>query len=462
MKLIKSKKANINYLAKVVNINTFTPHPNPEVTKLKCAHVDGFNIIVGIDEKPGIYIYFPTSSQINDKLLSYANLYRHTDKNSNPEKSGFFEDNGRVKAIKLKGLVSEGFLLPYDILSNFIVSSTNKELDQIYDGIEFDSVEDNGKEFWICKKYIIKQTQQHGASVKAKQPKGISKIVENQFRFHYETCQYKRNPYFIKPDDYIHISSKIHGTSHISANVICQFRRSWFKRFLINIYNLFTRDDVDANVYQQYDNLYASRTVVKNAYPNQDTGGYYKCNVWGEADKILRPVLQKGMTIYAEIVGFLPDGNYIQKNYDYGCIRPESNETYTHEKHFKVRVYRITLTNIDGQVHEFSPREVQIWCNNNGLVPVTELYYGKAKDLYKDIDPNAPNWNEQFIDRLANDKNFYMELNSPDCVNKVPHEGIVLKVDNMIPAAVKLKSFAFLNGEQAELDKGVENIEDNA
>ena len=37
-----------------------------------------------------------------------------------------------------------------------------------------------------------------------------------------------------------------------------------------------------------------------------------------------------------------------------------------------------------------------------------------------------------FIDKLANDKAFYMEEYSPDCINKVPHEGIVLKKDDMM------------------------------
>lgn len=36
MELVKSKNANINYLAKIVDIQTFTPHPDPETTKLKC------------------------------------------------------------------------------------------------------------------------------------------------------------------------------------------------------------------------------------------------------------------------------------------------------------------------------------------------------------------------------------------------------------------------------------------
>ena len=123
-------------------------------------------------------------------------------------------------------------------------------------------------------------------------------------------------------------------------------------------------------------------------------------------------------------------------------------------------MYRITITNADGKVFELSPKEVQYWCKNNGLEPVIELYYGKASNLYPEIK-DSKNWNDTFIDKLADDKNFYMELDSPDCKNKVPHEGIVIKVDNMTPNAVKLKSFRFLGKESEEIDKGIANIEDN-
>ena len=74
MKLIKSKNANINYLAKVIKINNFKSHSDPEVTKLKCCTVDGFNIICGIDSEPGLYIYFPTACQLNPDFVRYANL----------------------------------------------------------------------------------------------------------------------------------------------------------------------------------------------------------------------------------------------------------------------------------------------------------------------------------------------------------------------------------------------------
>ena len=99
MKLIKSKNCNINYLAKVVDIKVFRKHSNPEVTKLKCCTIDGFNIITSIDAEPGLYIYFPTACCINPDFLSYNNLFRKSDKNSNPNKTGLFEDNGKVKAV---------------------------------------------------------------------------------------------------------------------------------------------------------------------------------------------------------------------------------------------------------------------------------------------------------------------------------------------------------------------------
>ena len=64
--------------------------------------------------------------------------------------------------------------------------------------------------------------------------------------------------------------------------------------------------------------------------------------------------------------------------------------------------------------------------------------------MYPDLDP-ANHWSENFIDRLANDKQFYMELDSPHCHNKVPHEGVVIKIDDGITRAFKLKCFRFLS-----------------
>ena len=472
MRLIISKNANINYLAKIVDVSKFHPHPDPEVTKLKCTYVDGYNIIIGIDSEPGKYVYFPTSSTINPQFLSFANLYRHAERNSNQEQTGMFEDNGRVKAIKLRGCISEGFLLPFNIFSNWILDSTNIDIGDIENNTEFDTVEHNGKSFWVCKKYIVERTfntnSQKRYDQKQRKLKRFDRIIDNQFRFHYDTVLIRKEPNAIHPDDIIHISYKIHGTSGISAYVLTKKPITFIKRFgnLLSGRGFKPYDEV-------YDYIYSSRSVIKNQYYNQNVGlGYYNCDVWGEADKYIRPYLKKGMTMYYEIVGFLPNGRYIQKNYDYGCVPPKENEPYTPEKHFKVRIYRITLTNVDGEVHEFSPREVQIWCNTHGLIPVEECYYGRAVDLYPDLvqivngDYENPlideDWNTRFIETLANDEDFYMEQKSPHCVNKVAHEGLVIKIDNMKSAAFKLKCFAFLDKEGRDADAGIENIEDNA
>ena len=451
MKLIKSTKANINYLAKVVDINNFLPHPNAE--RMKIAQVGGYKVCVGIDEPTGRYVYFPVNSEINPNLLSYCNLYRHTEKNTNTEKAGFFNDNGRVTAIKLRGFPSEGFLLPFEQLENFIADTLNLKLSDIENNTDFDIAVEGNKEFWICKKYIVVHQTAQGQPNSNKRQKKVArfnKVIDTQFHYHYDTVRVQNDKWAIAPDDIISVTEKVHGTSGISAYVLCKEKPS-----LINkIKGWFGNTNI------KYDYLYSSRSVIKNATETTNPGGYYSCDIWAEADKIIRPHLQKGMTIYYEIVGFLPTGKYIQKNYDYGCIPPEAGEPFTHEKHFKVRVYRITMINVDGYIHEFSAKEVQEWCKANDLIPVTEYYYGYAKDLYN--IPVDDNWTDAFWDTMANDKNFYMERNSPSCSNKVPHEGLVIKKEDMRSRAWKLKCFAFLNGEQKELDAGEENIEDNA
>ena len=465
MKLQVSKNANVNYLSKVVDIQDFVKHPDPKVERIKCAVVDGFIITVGIDSKPGLYVYFPVLSQINPNLLQYLNLYRNKTLNKDPEKTGYFEDKGIVKAINLRGVKSEGFLMPIVDLQNFIVDSVNAELKDIIPNTEFDEVEHNGKTFWISKKYVAPVQRTPGApgsSKEKKKHKGLDKIIDEQFRFHYDTTLIKKCPHVIKPDDIIHISSKWHGTSGISAYVLCHKVLSWKEKIA---------KWLTGNSFDVYDYVYSSRTVIKNRFYNEKvTDGYYGCDIWKYADDYIKPFLIKGMTIYYEIVGYLPNGGWIQKNYDYGCEPPtsvtdpttgESVVQYRQGKNFKVLVYRITLTNVDGQVHEFSAKEVQTWCKQRNILCAIEYYYGYAFGLYPELEIDE-HWSENFLQMLANDKSFNMEQDSPECNNKVPHEGLVIKIENMKSEAFKLKCFKFLGIEQDAALAGETNIEDNA
>ena len=451
MKLIKSKNCNVNYLAKVVDIKVFRKHSNPEVTKLKCCTIDGFNIITSIDAEPGLYIYFPTACCINPDFLSYNNLFRKSEKNNDPHKTGLFEDNGRVKAVKLKGELSEGFIVPAVEFTNWLISITNRDIELI-DGTEFDTVEHEGKTFWVNKKFVVKRTQgtpRGGSKKTRKVKKELDKVIPSQFRFHYDTVIIKKCPNVIQPEDLISITEKIHGTSHISAYVMCHKELTWKEKLA---------KWLTGNIFDIYDYLYASKNVIKNQYYNPNvTPGFYGCDTWKYADDYLRPYLQKGMTIYAEIVGYNPTGTYIQKGYDYGCVPPTKG--YKPELNFKVRPYRITLTNVNGNVHEFSAREVQQWCKANFLTPVYQYYYGYAKDLYPQIDPNDEYYGQKFMENLANEEKFFMEQKDPTCRNNVYAEGIVIRKENMKSEAFKLKCFAFT---KTEIVNDEENIEDNA
>lgn len=356
------------------------------------------------------YIYFPTACCINPDFLSYNNLFRKSEKNNDPHKTGLFEDNGKVKAVKLRGELSEGFIVPAVEFTNWLISITNRDIELI-DGTEFDTVEHEGKTFWVNKKFIVKGSQgtPGGGSKKTRKvKKELDKVIPSQFRYHYETVIIKKCPNVIQPEDLISITEKIHGTSHISAYVMCHKELTWKEKLA---------KWLTGNNFDIYDHLYASKNVIKNQYYNPNvTPGFY------------------------------------------GCEQPNAiidNLIYKPEKHFKVRPYRITLTNVDGEVHEFSAREVQQYCKSVGLTPVTEYYYGYAKDLYPELDSKDRDWAKRFLDKLSNDKRFYMECKSPSCVNKVPHEGIVIKKEDMIGHAWKLKCFKFVDKAQSdpEMDK---------
>ena len=448
MKLIKSKNCDVNYLAQVVNITSFQRHPDPEVKKLKIAQVNGYKVVVGIDSKPGWYVYFPTLSQINKDFLSFNNLFKNKELNSNIEKSGSFEDNCKVSAIKLRGQVSEGFLIEFELFNNWLLNYIHKGIDNP-SFVEFDSVKDGNDEFQIVKKYVKRESNIHNS--KGEKQEGIDKVILSQFRHHYDTVILKKCPNVIGPNDLLSITQKINGVSGVSAFVMCNKEKTW-KDKIIDFINdkILKLKPID---YVDYDYLFSSKSKVLNRYSQVEP----EKSVWYYAHEFIKPYLIPGMTIYYEVVGFMPSGKCIQKGYDYDCVSPTKD--YKPELNFKVRPYRITLTNVNGDVHEFSAREVQQWCKANFLTPVYQYYYGYAKDLYPQIDPNDEYYGQKFMENLADEEKFFMEQKDPTCRNNVYAEGVVIRKENMKSEAFKLKCFAFT---KTEIVNDEENIEDNA
>jgi hypothetical protein len=290
----------------------------------------------------------------------------------------------------------------------------------------------------MCKKYkiAIKGANLNG-NQKGKKPK-ISRLIDGQVRLHVDTEQLKKNVNKINQDDNITITYKLHGTSGWVSNVLVKRKLSLFERILIKL---------GVNIDQsEYDYVYGSRKVVKNSNMREERGNFYDCDIWAEVKDELKDSLPKGYTIYYEIVGFTKSGGAIQKLYDYGCKQGEK----------KVFVYRITVTNKDGQSIDLSSDQIIEFCSRYGLNFVPVLFKGKASDFVgHDIDDYV--WRAALIKEIVDkhtDKDCFM------CVNKTPEEGIVLRKEKMFEfEAYKLKSFRFFQYETEMLDKGEVDIE---
>ena len=426
------KPKNSNYSALVVKIQTTYPLEGCDF--VQAASILGNQVIVDKSVKEGdMGLFFPVECKLSKEYLSNNNLYRKPELNLNPEKKGYFEENGRIRCVKFRGHKSEGLFMPM----NSIDFTKHKE--SLVVGDSFDELNGIG----ICEKYVVVQSGGYMTTNATKNSKiKESKIIEGQFRFHEDTEQLYRNIHKIQPNDLISITYKVHGTSGISSYVLCKKSLKWYEKVLkklgVNVVDTY------------YDYIYSSRKVIKNPELNPNANHFYDVDIWGLAHKKLEPFLTPGLTLYYEIAGYLPNGGYIQKGYDYGCD----------EKEFKIFVYRITYTSPIGNVFEFSAKQVQEWCKSKGLLPVFERYYGEAIDF---VDYNLHNEDKSMefsFDLLNAIKLKYTEHDCFMCSGNVPAEGCVVRIDNKLEfEAYKVKSARFYEMETALLDKGVSDIE---
>ncbi len=411
-------------------------------------NIFGNLVIIGKNTKVGdLGIYFPPETELSKEFLSNNNLYRHPELNIDKEKKGYFEDSGRIRTVKFQGYKSMGFFIPLESL-NFTNHTENLKIGDSFDEIN------NIK---ICQKYIVFQ-RNAGQQTNKNRKKQIYRIVDKQWNFMQDISQLGKNLEKIKESSTISITYKLHGTSLVSSKILVKKQLSIFEKALkyigVNI------------ISSEYDNIWSSRQVIKNPYflDSKEINHFYGIDIWGLANTKLKDTIPNGVSIYAEIVGYLPSNAGIQsmngKVYDYGCD-PGTFEIY---------IYRITYTNVDGKVFEFSAKQVQNWAKENGLKAVPELYYGTVWGLFKKLYIKhenelaiecctLPSWNEDLFLELL--KKEYLEKDCFMCKSKLPAEGIVLRIEKNDFESYKLKSWAFLAGETKELDKGIVDIESN-
>ena len=411
---------------------------------------------------------------------------------------GFFNKYGRVKLIELRGCPSYGVIFKKETLEKWNKKITSENLE------DYLTVDENGYEHpfmfdtvgnkLFAEAYVppIPEVRNSGSSKDKKRNKRLKKfkrIIPGEYSFHYETQPIQKNMWKLSPDATVCVSVKCHGTSSNIGDVLVRIPRDltsvdlWHNREIKKkirhiekqrVRNPYTALSKKAHEIQRLTNrliqsydigygpVYGSRTVIKNdSYVKANSnGGYYGQDIWTEYGERLVKYLDKGMTLYAEICGYLTGSSkMIQKNYDYGC---EIGKNF-------LMPYRISYKLPDGTKDEWDVMQVYGWTLNllkehpelsEYVHPINILYHGTLKDLYPDLDVNE-HWHANVLERMINDKeHFGMELDEPLCKNKVPREGICIRIDgDKIAECFKLKTFAFLNKEQADIDAGNVDME---
>ena len=392
------------------------------------------------------------------KKIEFDELKKEIEENTSFIRShvGFFNKTGRVRAIRLGGVQSMGYLFSLDELTKYNINVRDINLEELV-GEDFDTIEDT----LFIKAYVPFVPAQKIRTKTEKRSKTIEKfdrMVKGEFKFHYDTQMFARCINLFTPSDKVVISNKLHGTSficgkiHVKTPIKLPFHK-WIWNKFVDLTGLFKTHRITDYVVD-YGNVTSSRTVIKNQYINKNvTGGYYGVDIWSEYGDLIYPFLDEGMTVYGEICGYITNSQkMIQKGYDYGC---DEGENF-------LMIYRITTTNEDGSKKEWNVQDVYDWTKKlitehteleKRIQPITIFYHGTLQDLYPNLSLTE-HWHENILEAMRNDKkHFGMEKKEPLCKNSVWREGIVIrKDDDDLVEAFKLKCMHFLNAEATLMD----------
>src|ERR1035441_3638071 len=163
----------MNNTAVITRITNLRKHTNAD--KLQIGSVLGNPVIVGLDiEENTLGVYFDCNVALSPEYLSNNNLYHTSLLNKDKDKSGFFQENGRVKCIKLRGEKSDGFWVELSTLE-----FTNCNMNKLSENYEFDEL----NKIPICHKYVTKaSTKSGGIKNQIKDKVKVSKLVFPEHR----------------------------------------------------------------------------------------------------------------------------------------------------------------------------------------------------------------------------------------------------------------------------------------
>ena len=250
---LEVKENSKNYACSVVEIKNLFPIEGAD--NVLRTVVNGNNVVVPKTTEVGSrMLYFVSGTKLSAEYCRVNNLYDKEENNLDTTKRGFVSfKSRRIKCLRLRGVISDGMLMPLSSLLPFLEQSL---INYLKVGDEFTDIELNGRVYNICEKYIVPIRNSGENNKKGKQSVKISRLVDSQFYLHGDTSNLRKNMDKINPDDIIGIHYKKHGTSIVIGNVQVKKELSWVEK-LAKRFNV----KVDET---KYDIVYASRRVIKN------------------------------------------------------------------------------------------------------------------------------------------------------------------------------------------------------
>ena len=445
----------------VVKVKELRPHMN--ANKLQIAKFFDCETCVGLDVKLGdMGIYFPSGLQLSEEFCAQNNLVRRKDE-TGKNVGGYLEpDKRNIRTIRLRGEPSDGIFMTLDS-----VAYTGVDMSLLTEGTVIHEL--NGHE--ICDKYIpkVKAHNEFNGPNRTRKNKPKNIPIAPLFNEHADTEQLAYNLNAFKPGDEIEITLKMHGTSQRTGYlpVFKGMKRTFWDK-------LFRRPGKPI-----YDWGYVTgtrRTVLDNF-----DGGFYGSNEFRESHaKFFEGKLHKGEEVFYEVVGFTTSGAPIMGSvsnkklndkeferqygpttvFSYGCEPTGQRKKFYRDEisifsipepvpQSDFYVYRMTMTNEDGNVVEYTPDYMRYRCEQMGCktVPVFEQFRIPDSNDRNILYLNG----EGIIDYVTKTLGeWVMEAaetyyDGPDPIGKTHvREGVVVRIVNRPSfTAYKHKNFAF-------------------
>jgi len=256
----------------IISVGEVLPHPNAD--NLSVVTVYGENVVIrtGDFRSGDLAIYVPVESVVPASVPG----------------TEFLGDHRRIKARRLRGVYSEGLLLPISILP-LHQTYPQKDVSKILGIVKY---EDEVPEGWGGTK--TKNRSLKGTSQQEKTPTCIPR---------YDIEPYNTHPELMIPLERVIVTEKLHGTQARFAYVD--------KKFYVGSHNCFWRDPLAPPSWRwRLFSMWRTLTRRPVATPVRKENLYWLIARQYALQDRLRAAIAKGLAIYGEIFGNVQDLTY--------------------------------------------------------------------------------------------------------------------------------------------------------